>query len=54
MLYREFLILVDDIQILRTWVSRLRYKVEEDLTSPQLIRTMPKTGYIIEHPLRDR
>ena len=60
MLYEDLLTRVwgpeyrDDVQILRTWVSRLRYKVEEDPTSPQLIRTVPKTGYIIEPMLRDR
>ena len=40
----------NDVQLLRTWVSRLRHKVEEDPTSPQVIRTVPKTGYIIDQP----
>ena len=59
MLYEELLTRVwgpeyrDDVQLLRTWVSRLRHKVEEDPNSPQLIRTVPKTGYIIDSPLRD-
>ena len=38
----------DDIQILRTWVSRLRRKIEEDPDHPRLIRTVPKTGYMID------
>ena len=36
----------DDVQILRTWISRLRNKLEEDPDSPQIITTVPKTGYI--------
>ncbi len=40
----------DDVQILRTWISRLRYKIEEDPNHPKIIRTMPKTGYIIDSP----
>ncbi len=54
MLYEELLSRVwgpeyrDDVQLLRTWISRLRYKVEKDPSRPTLIRTMPKTGYIIE------
>lgn len=56
MLYEELLTRVwgpeyrNDVQILRTWISRLRYKVEKDPSNPTLIRTVPKTGYIIEHP----
>ena len=56
MLYEELLTRVwgpeyrDDIQILRTWISRLRSKLESDPQSPPLIRTVPKTGYIIDHP----
>jgi len=55
MLYGELLTQVwgleyrDDIQILRTWISRLRGKLESDPDNP-LIRTVPKTGYIIDHP----
>jgi DNA-binding response OmpR family regulator len=40
----------DDVQILRTWISRLRSKVENDPDKPALIRTMPKAGYILEQP----
>ena len=36
----------DDIQLLRTWVSRLRHKLEE-LGESDIIDTIPKTGYII-------
>ena len=38
----------DDMQILRTWISRLRCKIEKD--NHELIRTVPKTGYIMDHP----
>jgi DNA-binding response OmpR family regulator len=54
MLYEELLTSVwgpeyrDDVQILRTWISRLRNKLERDPRSPQIIRTVPKTGYIID------
>jgi two-component system KDP operon response regulator KdpE len=56
MLYEELLTQVwgpeyrDDVQILRTWISRLRSKLESDPGKPPLIRTIPKTGYIIDHP----
>jgi DNA-binding response OmpR family regulator len=40
----------DDVQILRTWISRLREKIESEPDSPKLIRTIPKTGYIIDQP----
>jgi two-component system KDP operon response regulator KdpE len=55
MLYEELLTQVwgpeyrDDVQILRTWISRLRGKLETDPDNP-LIRTVPKTGYIIDRP----
>jgi two-component system KDP operon response regulator KdpE len=38
-----------DVQLLRTWISRLRGKLEKTPESPQLIRTIPKSGYIIHH-----
>jgi DNA-binding response OmpR family regulator len=40
----------DDVQILRTWISRLREKTESEPDSPKLIRTIPKTGYIMDLP----
>lgn len=55
MLYEELLTQVwgpeyrDDVQILRTWISRLRNKLEGGSDNP-LIRTVPKTGYIIDRP----
>lgn len=39
----------DDVQILRTWISRLRNKIETNPGKPTIIRTIPKTGYIIEN-----
>jgi two-component system KDP operon response regulator KdpE len=56
MLYGELLTRVwgpeyrDDVQILRTWVSRLRHKIEHDADHPALIHTVPKTGYMIDQP----
>lgn len=56
MLYSDLLTRVwgpeyrDDVQILRTWISRLRDKVERDPNNPKLIRTIPKTGYMIDQP----
>ena len=56
MLYGELLTRVwgpeyrDDVQILRTWVSRLRHKIERDADHPALIHTVPKTGYMIDEP----
>jgi len=40
----------DDVQIIRTWISRLRKKIESDPNNPTLIRTIPKTGYIMDLP----
>jgi DNA-binding response OmpR family regulator len=57
MLYEELITRVwgpeyrDDVQILRTCISRLRNKLESDINSPKLIRTIPKTGYIIDQSL---
>jgi two-component system, OmpR family, KDP operon response regulator KdpE len=56
MLYGELLTRVwgpeyrDDVQILRTWVSRLRHKIEKGSKYPVLIHTVPKTGYMIDQP----
>lgn len=56
MLYEELLTRVwgpeyrYDFQILRTWISRLRDKLRRNRAGPQLIRTVPKTGYIMNHP----
>jgi DNA-binding response OmpR family regulator len=57
MLYEELLTRIwgpeyrSDVQILRTWISRLRGKLESDPNHPKLIRTIPKTGYIIDQSL---
>jgi two-component system KDP operon response regulator KdpE len=40
----------NDVQILRTWISRLRNKIDADPEHLTLIRTIPKTGYMIERP----
>lgn len=40
----------DDVQILRTWVARLRQKIELEPEQPAIIRTIPKTGYMIDQP----
>lgn len=40
----------DDVQLLRTWISRLRYKLETEPGNPHLITTIPKAGYIIDLP----
>jgi DNA-binding response OmpR family regulator len=57
MLYDELLTRVwgpeyrNDVQILRTWISRLRGKLGDDPNQPRLIRTISKTGYIVDQPL---
>jgi two-component system KDP operon response regulator KdpE len=38
----------DDLQYLRVWVSRLRRKLEEDPSEPQIIKTRPGIGYMLE------
>lgn len=54
MLYEELLSRVwgpeyrNDVQLLRTWVSRIRAKLEEKSEDPQLIVTMPRVGYILK------
>ena len=56
MLYEELLTRVwgaeyrNDVHILRTWVSRLRGKLERTPRCPKLIRTVPKAGYVIDQP----
>jgi DNA-binding response OmpR family regulator len=56
MLYEELLTRVwgpeyrDDVQLLRTWISRLRSKIESDPGRPSIVRTTPKTGYVIDEP----
>jgi two-component system KDP operon response regulator KdpE len=37
----------NDIQLLRTWMSRLRAKLDRGEDSPELISTVPKAGYIM-------
>jgi two-component system KDP operon response regulator KdpE len=54
LLYEELLARVwgpeyrDDIQLLRTCVSRLRSRIEPDPTRPEIIRTIPRTGYLMD------
>ncbi len=54
MLYEELLSRVwgpeyrNDVQLLRTWVSRLRSKLEDKPDDPKLIVTMPRVGYILK------
>jgi len=38
----------NDVQVLRTWVSRLRRKLERNPRSPKLIRTVAKVGYMLD------
>lgn len=40
----------NDVQLLRTWVSRLRSKLEKTPNDPKLICTVSKAGYIMEQP----
>jgi len=57
MLYEDLLTRVwgpeyrNDVQILRTWISRLRSKLEINPNDPKLIRNIPKAGYIIDQPV---
>ena len=37
-----------DLQYLRVWISRLRKKLEEDPSTPQLIRTVQGVGYVLQ------
>lgn len=40
----------DETYYLRTWVSRLRAKLEDDRENPELITTFPGLGYRLEPP----
>ena len=40
----------NELQILRTWICRLRQKIEGDDNSFKIISTAPKTGYIFIPP----
>ena len=57
MLYEELLTRVwgpeyrYDVQLLRTCISRLRSKLGDGSSESRLIRTIPKTGYMIDQPL---
>jgi two-component system KDP operon response regulator KdpE len=54
MTYEELLVRVwgaeyrNDVQFLRTWVSRLRSKIEVKPDDPQIILTVTKMGYILK------
>ena len=41
---------INDVQILRTWISRLRGKIEQDSANPRIISTIPKVGYMMDTP----
>lgn len=43
----------DEVHYLRTWVSRLRAKLEPDEATPELITTFPGLGYRLEPPPGD-
>jgi two-component system KDP operon response regulator KdpE len=38
----------DDVQFLRTWISRLRRKIEVNSDDPKIILTVTKMGYILK------
>jgi len=40
----------DDVQLVRSWISRLRRKIEKEPDNPRLIRNLPKAGYILNQP----
>lgn len=41
---------LNDVQILRTWISRLRAKIEKDTDASGIITTIPKVGYMMDIP----
>jgi len=41
---------LNDVQILRTWISRLRSKIEKGNDPPKVISTIPKVGYMMDIP----
>jgi DNA-binding response OmpR family regulator len=53
--YQDLLVTVwgsdyrDDLQLLRTWMSRLRKKLGEERDNHRLIHTVQKMGYILNH-----
>jgi two-component system KDP operon response regulator KdpE len=40
----------NEVQLVRSWISRLRRKIEKDPDNPRLIRNLPKAGYIMNQP----
>jgi two-component system KDP operon response regulator KdpE len=54
MTYEDLLVRVwgaeyrDDVQFLRTWISRLRRKIERKPDDPQIILTVTKMGYMLK------
>lgn len=38
----------EDLQYLRVWVSRLRHKLERNPATPQIIKTVPGIGYLLD------
>jgi two-component system KDP operon response regulator KdpE len=40
----------DEVHYLRTWISRIRAKIEPDQSRPPLITTFPGLGYRLEVP----
>jgi two-component system KDP operon response regulator KdpE len=39
----------DDVQVLRTWISRLRQKLEIDPADAKIIITVSKAGYLFKN-----
>ena len=40
----------DDVQLVRSQISRLRRKIEKEPDNPRLIRNLSKSGYIMNQP----